>query len=289
MKLAEVHESSNSLYLICEYLKGGSLSDFLCKQTSFLPDKAVVTIVLGLLAAIDAMHHSGVVHRDLKPENIMLARDCSAEELKVEDIRVVDFGLATKIDGEYLYQRCGTPGYVAPEVVVADEKDKAFKLTSKVDVFSTGVILYSLLTGLLPFDDKNPKEALEKTVRGVVDYSHPALVNKSKNLISLLKGLLDSKPKDRLSAVQAIKLPIFDDLRGQSKIISLELEESDDSIAEESEIPYNMSEYDYSIKSLDKRSVFRSGQGISDKDSVCFSSSPSKNSINSLHQKSLQR
>ena len=120
---------------------------------------------------------------------------------------------------------------------MADEKDKSFKLSSKVDVFSTGVILYSLLTGLLPFDDKNPKEALEKTVHGAVDYNHPALVNKSKNLINLLKGLLENRPKDRLSAVQAIKLPVFDDLRGQSKIISLELEESDDSIAEESEIP----------------------------------------------------
>ena len=146
-----------------------------------------------------------------------------------------------------------------------------------------------MLTGLLPFDDKNPKEALEKTVHGAVDYNHPALVSKSKNLIILLKGLLENRPKDRLSAVQSIKLPIFDDLRGQSKIISLELEESNDSIAEESEIPYNMNDYDYSIKSLDKRSVFRSNQGISDKDSVCFSSSPSKNSINSLHQKSLQR
>ena len=103
MKLVEVHESSNSMYLICEYLKGGSLSDFLCKQTTFLPDKAVLTIVLGLLAAIDAMHHGGVVHRDLKPENIMLARDCSAEDLRVNDVRVVDFGLATKIDGDYLY------------------------------------------------------------------------------------------------------------------------------------------------------------------------------------------
>ena len=93
------------------------------------------------------------------------------------------------------------------------------------------------MTGLLPFDDKNPKEALEKTVHGAVDYKHPALINKSKNLINLLKGLLENRPKDRLSAVQAIKLPVFDDLRGQSKIISLELEESDDSVAEESETP----------------------------------------------------
>lgn len=86
----------------------------------------------------------GYIHRDIKPENIMLK---DMEEVESEKIKLCDFGLATHVDvKDYLYKRCGTPGYVAPEIVNADANDSSFRVNSKCDAFSVGVIMYLLLS-----------------------------------------------------------------------------------------------------------------------------------------------
>lgn len=83
-------------------------------------------------------------HRDIKPENIMFA---DSEAVLPQKVRICDFGLATNIESkEYLYKRCGTPGYVAPEIVKADASDLKFRLTPKCDVFSAGVIMHLLIS-----------------------------------------------------------------------------------------------------------------------------------------------
>lgn len=127
-----------------------------------------MAVVLGLLAAIDAMESSGMVHRDIKPDNIMLS-NCEGE-ITPSDVKLVDFGLATRLDVEPLYGRCGTPGYVAPEIVKADD-DSSIPLSSKMDVFSVGVIMYLLLTGQTPFEDADDKMILTKSAICDVDYT----------------------------------------------------------------------------------------------------------------------
>lgn len=88
----------------------------------------------------------GYIHRDIKPENIMLKHQT---DVSPDNIKLCDFGLATHVDvKEYLYKRCGTPGYVAPEIVNADANDPNFKVNSKCDAFSVGVIMYLLLSRL---------------------------------------------------------------------------------------------------------------------------------------------
>lgn len=92
------------------------------------------------------------MHRDLKPENMIL-KDKS--KLIDSTLKIIDFGLATKIDEEeYLFKRCGTPGYVAPEIINAPSNEN-IHYTTKCDVFSAGIILYILLTGKSPFDGKS--------------------------------------------------------------------------------------------------------------------------------------
>lgn len=146
LQLFEVHETKNSLYLVCEYLAGGSLNDHLKRSEDYLTDKQVLTIMEGVLSGLTYLDAQGYLHRDLKPENIML-REEKADTLGSANFKICDFGLATKATTEsYLYKRCGTPGYVAPEVVKADSADPNFRVTSKCDVFSAGVILYLLMS-----------------------------------------------------------------------------------------------------------------------------------------------
>lgn len=94
------------------------------------------------------MDEKGYIHRDLKPENIMLTKE-DGVPIQASNFKVCDFGLATHIDVKsYLYKRCGTPGYVAPEVVKSDSNDDSFRVTPKCDTFSAGVLLYLLLSML---------------------------------------------------------------------------------------------------------------------------------------------
>ncbi len=132
IKLFEVYENDNYIYLLLEVLKGGELLERIVRKGIYTEYDASV-LMKKLLEALDYLHSKGIIHRDIKPENLILkAQDNDT------DIKIADFGLATFTNQEFLFKRCGTPGYVAPEVL-ADQK-----YDYKVDVFSAGVLLYIL-------------------------------------------------------------------------------------------------------------------------------------------------
>lgn len=98
------------------------------------------------MCGLEFLGKKGILHRDLKPENIMLTKE-EGKEPQARNFKICDFGLATyEHVTSYLYKRCGTPGYVAPEIVKADVNDNSFRATPKCDTFSAGVLLYLLLS-----------------------------------------------------------------------------------------------------------------------------------------------
>lgn len=133
IKLYEVHESDSFIYLVLELLRGGELFERIVKKGIYTEKDAAI-LMKKLLSALDFMHSKGIMHRDIKPENLIL-KDMDNNY----DVKIADFGLATIVQqNEYLFRRCGTPGYVAPEILADERYDQ------KVDVFSAGVILYIL-------------------------------------------------------------------------------------------------------------------------------------------------
>jgi len=158
LKLYEIYEGENFIYCLIEYYKGIDLLRAIVKKGS-QPEQKCLTIIFQVLEGLYYMHSRGVMHRDLKPENIIFKQ--SAEI----DIAIVDLGFATlEQDYKKLFIRCGTPGYVAPEILNDKEYD------CKVDVYSCGIILYMIITGRIPFQGDNYKEVVHKNLKGKVDF-----------------------------------------------------------------------------------------------------------------------
>ena len=134
LKLFEVFETENSLYIIIDYLEGGPFTTKI-KRAGKVPEPLVLKYMMYILLGIFHVHEKGVMHRDLKPDNIIFRKE------KGDEIVIVDFGLASFVNiDEYIFSRCGTPGYVAPEI--ANLKDPKAHYSSVCDLFSIGVILH---------------------------------------------------------------------------------------------------------------------------------------------------
>eukprot|EP01017_Pseudomicrothorax_dubius_P024943 TRINITY_DN2657_c0_g1_i5.p1 TRINITY_DN2657_c0_g1~~TRINITY_DN2657_c0_g1_i5.p1 ORF type:complete len:420 (-),score=74.47 TRINITY_DN2657_c0_g1_i5:597-1856(-) len=195
IRLYEVYETDNHINLVLELLKGGELFEKIIEK-GFYTDKDAKVLMYKMLDALNYMHTKGIMHRDIKPENLIL----SSSENDV-DIKIADFGLATYVDlEEQLFKRCGTPGYVAPEVLA----DQLYQ--QKVDVYSAGVILYILLTGCSPFYGESYNTILIKNKKGEVSFDFEGFDHKpTPHAISLLKAMLEKDPNKRITAEAALQ------------------------------------------------------------------------------------
>lgn len=128
--LYEVYEGKYNIYLVMEHLKGGEIFNEIANNGCF-SEKHASIIMLQLLRALDYLHNKGFVHRDLKLENLIFVSSGTL------DMKIADFGLSENLSKQkWLFKRCGTPGYVAPEIL-ADEI-----YSYKCDIFSSGIILW---------------------------------------------------------------------------------------------------------------------------------------------------
>lgn len=192
--LKEVLATKGKIYFIMEYVKGGEL--FAKVSKGRLKEQYARKYFQQLISAIDYCHSRGVSHRDLKPENLLLDEH--------ENLKVTDFGLSAlpeqlKHDG-LLHTQCGTPAYVAPEVLRKKGYDGA-----KADIWSCGVILFALLSGYLPFQDVNMMKMYRKIFKGEYEFP-PWFPPEAKKLVS---KLLVVDPNRRLSIEGIMRQPWF--------------------------------------------------------------------------------
>lgn len=138
LKLFEVYETSSNIFMCLELISGGNLQEMI-NHDGFLPTNKVRIIMKGIFEGLNYIHSMNLMHRDIKPANILFRRDPVEET----DVVIADFGLATRCDVQkYLFYRCGTPGFAAPEIIENHDPNK--KYDSVCDVFSAGTIFYKL-------------------------------------------------------------------------------------------------------------------------------------------------
>ncbi|XP_075963424.1 MAP/microtubule affinity-regulating kinase 3a isoform X25 [Anarhichas minor] len=188
VKLFEVIETERTLYLVMEYASGGEVFDYLVAHGR-MKEKEARSKFRQIVSAVQYCHQKHIVHRDLKAENLLLDADMN--------IKIADFGFSNEFTmGNKLDTFCGSPPYAAPELFQGKKYDGP-----EVDVWSLGVILYTLVSGSLPFDGQNLKELRERVLRG--KYRIPFYM--STDCENLLKRFLVLNPSKRGTLEQIMK------------------------------------------------------------------------------------
>ena len=198
IKLYDVFENENYIYIIMEYCSGGDLLSYFEHYEYELPETKVCEIIHKLSMAIYYLHSYGIVHRDLKPENILMT-DLTSNA----DIRLLDFGLSKIIgNDEKCTEPYGTLSFVAPEVLQGKPYDKS------VDLWSIGIITFLLLCGYMPFDDKHSeREIARQTIQDPVPYENKIWSKLSPEAKTFVDGLLQKKPEKRYSIKEVLEHP----------------------------------------------------------------------------------
>ncbi|KAI4324523.1 hypothetical protein MLD38_030006 [Melastoma candidum] len=194
LELYEVLATRTKIYFILEYAKGGELFNKVAKGK--LKEDVARRYFQQLIAAVDYCHSRGVAHRDLKPENLLLDENGN---LKVSDFGLSALAESKRQDG-LLHTTCGTPAYVAPEVINRKGYDGA-----KADIWSCGVILFVLLAGYLPFHDPNLMELYKKI--GRADFKFPNWF--PPDVRRLISKILDPNPSTRISLIKIMESSWF--------------------------------------------------------------------------------
>ncbi|XP_048466449.1 serine/threonine-protein kinase 33-like [Rhincodon typus] len=204
IKLEEVYETTKKVYLVTEFCELGELKGIL-EEKGHLSESETKHIVSSLASAIFYLHKNDIIHRDLKLENILVKSNNNAddEELKL-NIKVTDFGLSVLKDGagvgseSMLQDTCGTPLYMAPEII------NNYDYSQQCDLWSIGIIMYILLCGQAPFTATTSEKLYEEITKGELDFSHSSLKSISESAYSVLKGLLIVDPAHRMTASELL-------------------------------------------------------------------------------------
>mmetsp|Transcript_16757 Transcript_16757/g.25642 ORF Transcript_16757/g.25642 Transcript_16757/m.25642 type:complete len:319 (-) Transcript_16757:126-1082(-) len=194
IRLYDFFEEPTTYYLVMERMWGGELFDRIVSK-AYYNEKEARDVCKILLQAVGYCHDNNVAHRDLKPENLLLlsADDDSA-------VKIADFGFAKKVYApKSLTTQCGTPGYVAPEILEGIPYD------TKSDMWSVGVILYILLGGYPPFIENNQRDLFRKIRRGEYEFHEEYWGTVSTDAKELISSLLTVDPSARLDAKEALR------------------------------------------------------------------------------------
>ncbi|XP_019379682.1 PREDICTED: ribosomal protein S6 kinase alpha-3 isoform X3 [Gavialis gangeticus] len=199
--LKDVYDDGKYVYLVTELMKGGELLDKILRQ-KFFSEREASAVLLTITKTVEYLHAQGVVHRDLKPSNILYVDESG----NPESIRICDFGFAKQLRAEngLLMTPCYTANFVAPEVLKRQGYDAA------CDIWSLGVLLYTMLTGYTPFangPDDTPEEILARIGSGKFSLSGGYWNSVSDTAKDLVSKMLHVDPHQRLTAAQVLRHP----------------------------------------------------------------------------------
>ena len=196
IKLYNIIQNENFIFLIQEYVPNGELLHFLENPENMnLTENHICKIYQQIISGIEYLHDIGIAHRDLKLENILLNRD--------KNIKIIDFGLSNKYNkenGELLQSSCGSPCYAAPEMIKGIQYHGL-----DTDIWSSGILLYLMLCKSFPFNDKNNSKLYQKILSGKFNLPN-YLSNEAKDLLS---KLLKVNPIERIKLDEIKKHPWF--------------------------------------------------------------------------------
>ncbi len=196
LTLIDTFEDATYYYIVIEKAAGGELFDRIVKKRQY-SEADTQTVVRTILSAINHCHEHNIVHRDLKPENLLLKYEDNDTELKI-----ADFGFATVCSQkELLKEQCGTPAYIAPEIIQGREYNQS------VDLWSLGVITFVLLGGYLPFRSKNKKTLFSLIAHGKYEFYSSCWDKISPEAKDLINKMLVVDPEKRITADEALRHP----------------------------------------------------------------------------------
>lgn len=194
--LIDFFEEKDCYFIIMELMAGGDLFDRIGLKTSY-SEKDARDLCRKMLEAMKYCHDFGVAHCDMKPKNLLLKSDENDSYIKL-----ADFGFAARVHApKTLTKQCGTPFFVAPEILTRAPYDH------QSDLWSCGAIMYLLLSGNLPFMARSQKELFRKIVIGKFEFPDSDWGNVSEEAKDLVRGLLVTDPDQRMTAVQALNSP----------------------------------------------------------------------------------
>mmetsp|Transcript_8397 Transcript_8397/g.12399 ORF Transcript_8397/g.12399 Transcript_8397/m.12399 type:complete len:332 (-) Transcript_8397:155-1150(-) len=196
INLYEVFDEKEYYFLVTELMLGGELFDRIVTK-AFYNEKEARDVCKILFTALAHCHERDVAHRDLKPENLLLV-----SKTNDKNIKIADFGFAKKVSSnKCLLTQCGTPGYVAPEIL------HGVPYGTMADMWSLGVITYILLGGYPPFIEQNQRELFKKIKRGQYEFHVEYWGTISKGAKDLIAGMLTVNPDERLTADKCLNVP----------------------------------------------------------------------------------
>ncbi|XP_070613904.1 serine/threonine-protein kinase DCLK2 isoform X2 [Erythrolamprus reginae] len=211
--LIEEMDTVTELYLVMELVKGGDLFDAITSSTKYT-ERDGSAMVYNLASALKYLHGLSIVHRDIKPENLLV---CEYPD-GTKSLKLGDFGLATVVEGP-LYTVCGTPTYVAPEIIA----ETGYGL--KVDIWAAGVITYILLCGFPPFRSENniQEDLFDQILIGKLEFPSPYWDNITDSAKELISLMLQVNVEERYTAAQILNHPWVSDDASQENNMQAEV------------------------------------------------------------------